>query len=302
MNKTLATISCLTAQLALLAWTVPHAPAQPPEEQQVRIEARVLEWYVADELNVNFAVNFTGQAPGTNLESADLTLAADPMLQSATRIFFDGMDLDDVGSFDAVVELLEVAGNVSVLSKPSIIVPVAQNFDPNKMNAAPSAFTGNVRFGERVPYEQVRAIGNRLASVTQYKDTGVTLNVGVPMVRGNLVVIDMETIVNDHTGFIRIAHNNENQPTAVPTTNERTIKNRLVVPDRTVFIAGVMKTTQQTEQRAGIPWLSEIPLIGALISSRSDSYSDSELVFLVKPEIITPYRVLDIDFQEGETE
>jgi type II secretory pathway component GspD/PulD (secretin) len=102
-----------------------------------------------------------------------------------------------------------------------------------------------------------------------------------------LVVLDLNTRIKDLTGFIRVGLNQREEPMRVPTFDTREIENRLIVPDGTVFLAGVMKTTRQIERRRGVPILSDLPLLRHLTSSRRESYEDAELVFLVKPEVLS---------------
>lgn len=286
-------IRCCLLALLLLALISPLG-AQEADTTQVRIEARVLEWEKADSFDFAFAANYTPgpDALSSIVRGADLTVPSG--LANGTRLFFEGMNFGG-GTIDGVVEMLEEWGNVKVLHQPSIILKAQHIGEPapeaplnlpglDKQTAYQAKLTNDTR----IPYETTQAIGARLASVTEYQNSGVTLNVSVKNIDSDLVTLDLNTNVKDLTGFISIGLNEQNEPMRVPTFNERSIQNRIAVPDRSVFIAGLMKITAETQRKEGIPWIGELPFLDWLISSRSNAKTDRELVFLVKPEILYP--------------
>ena len=147
---------------------------------------------------------------------------------------------------------------------------------------------GHVYNKQEIPYETAAASGNRLISFTQYRSAGLTLDVVVQHVTPDgLVVLDLNTNITDLTGFIRVGLNERNEPMRVPVFDSREIENRLIIPDGTVFLAGLMKTTRQSERERGLPWLSELPIIRWFTTNESRDSQDTELVFLIKPEILT---------------
>jgi Flp pilus assembly secretin CpaC len=262
-------------------------------EHQVRIEARILEWQVTDSMEFDFVVRYSrNPGAGSVLDMADLILAAQPPLGSAARVFLSGLDTPN-GRIDGLIETLETVGSVRTLFKPSSIL-TSRQVDRIQLNQPDnlgfSSWGANLEHNSRIPFETTKAVGHRLVSVTDYRDTGVGMNVSVDRVEGDLVFLTLHTYVSDLTGFINVGLNNYQEPMRVPTIDGRSIKSRLVIPDRTVFIAGLMKTSSQIERKRGIPWLSEIPYLGSLLSSTRFENEDRELVFLIKPEILTPYR------------
>lgn len=281
--RSIAGIITLSTLLSVKSFT-----QDPPLAPQVRLEARVLEWQATNSLDFDFAVEFERTAPGSILDGADLTLSADPTLGSAARIFFEGDN--QFGTFDAVIEALETVSSVRILSQPSVIL-TSQEIPEDQINsdpAPPGNLTSKISNAVKIPYETAVASGQTLVSFTEYRDTGVTLGVNVPKVLDDLIVVDLHTTVSDLTGFITVGLNQRNEPLQVPTIDSRTIHNRIIIPDRMVFIAGLIKTTRKTERHRGIPFLSEMPLLRYLLANTRSSSEDTELVFLLKPEIIYP--------------
>ena len=284
------------------AWAV-HLPVRAEEDKpagnverpQVIVEAAVLEWQVTDDFDFNYALRYIG-SPDRNLDQIDLTLPADPSLASAARIFFEETDIRD-GTLDGYIEALDRYGTVHIHAQSKIPLVVSelssQINDPGVDFSARNHYRGKVSNETKIPYETAETAGLRLISVTQYLDTGIVLEVGVPAVVGDLVVLDVRASMNDLSGFINVGLNNENRAMRVPLAEGRTIQNRLIVPDRRNYLAGMMKVTRKSHQRRGIPWISELPILNIVLSSHKVRYHDSELLFLVRPEVLTPYRLVD---------
>ncbi|NLX26854.1 MAG: type II and III secretion system protein [Lentisphaerae bacterium] len=270
------------------------------EKPQVRIEACVLEWQHSGELDVDFAVAYQrDQGGGSALQSAGLTTMSDQPLGSAARLFFDKLDTS-AGSFDAVIEALEGAGTVRILSQPYNVVTSSEVSDAELNDEKKGANnTATLSNETEIPYESTKAAGRNLVSITEYQKAGVSLVVSVQkVIDDHLIVLTMDTNVSDITGFVNVGLNNLNQPTRVPTLDRRSISSRLIVVDGKMFIAGLMKTSQQVERRRGIPILGELPLLKYIFSSTSTETVEKELVFLVKAQILTPYKNYFDDVEE----
>jgi type II secretory pathway component GspD/PulD (secretin) len=253
------------------------------------------------------------------LGSTDLTLPADPPLDSAARLFLGNLDAGN-GNFDAVIEALKGVGEVRILSEPSIIltslqadptraplppasaISTAPSTAPSKSGNDPAWASGSARLANatQIPYAITQYVGNNSAEVTLYRDVGVTLDVVAQSVRDNLIFLDTRATVSDVNGFICLAVDRDGNPQTVPVIDSRMIQNRLVIPDRSIFIAGLMKATREVERKSGIPWLSELPGLRWFLANNSRQTVESELVFLLRPEIMSPYRAAGVGLaQEG---
>ena len=80
---------------------------------------------------------------------------------------------------------------------------------------------------------------------------------------------------------------NENyNGTGQPSTIKRSLNSEIAVRDKdTVMLGGFIKNKKSTS-RSGVPLLQDIPLLGALFSSRSDSKSRDELIVLMRPTVL----------------
>lgn len=263
------------------------APPAVQDDRQVRVEVRILEWKLSNAVDVDFAVMFNG-VEGSVLESADLTLPGTGRMSSAARLFLSGLDTGS-GSFEAVIETLERAGEIEVLTQTDLILPV----QPKTPGEEYAAFDGKITSESRIPFETVKAFGGvRLASTTEYKNTGVEFQCSaLEILYDEFVRLAIKAGVSDLNDFISIGTNFDeekkvNEPLLVPVTDDREMMNQVLVRDGSIIIAGLVKATREVKRRQGIPFLSELPILRWLLSSHSIETETSELVFLVRTEIL----------------
>src|SRR5207245_3894018 len=72
----------------------------------------------------------------------------------------------------------------------------------------------------------------------------------------------------------------------VPTTSSRTLSVEVAVRDRETIMLGGFIRSQSDKSKSGVPLLKDIPLLGALFSSRSVSRDRKELVVLMRPTVL----------------
>lgn len=280
----------------LLALLLPIASGRDAREddaggkpvRQARVEIRILEWNLSNSTDFDFAVLFKGNDPGGILQSADLTLPSRTPLSSAARLFLSGLDTGS-GSFDAVIEALSTVGKIDILSQTAVIIPIADK--PAGQEWA--AFDGRVSSESRIPFETVKAFGGvQLSTTTEYKDTGVSFQCNALGIKyEDYVQLALKASVKDLNNFISVGTKFDeaearNEPLLVPVTDNREISSQILVRNGAIIIAGLLKSTQETERRQGIPWLSEIPFLRNLLSNVHKESRVRELVFLVKTEVL----------------
>ena len=129
----------------------------------------------------------------------------------------------------------------------------------------------------------------RLATTTEFANEGVSLQCSaLDIVQGEFIKLNYVASITDNSGFINVGVNDRNEALRVPVMDSRSIESNLIVRNRAVFIAGLLKSTREIERRQGIPWLSELPLLRWLFSNLTRDRQVIELVFLVRAEIIEP--------------
>lgn len=179
----------------------------------------------------------------------------------------------DKDKFRVVLNNLSAVTKVEVLANPHLLT--ANNKE------------AKIQIGQEVPI-----VTNQQASLTsvsagdtgvfrtlQQKDIGIIMGIKPHVNEKRLVTLEIESenIAVDKTAF-----GNTDSPSFLKTTT----KTSVVVQDgQTLLIGGIIRT-DRTKGYTGIPFLSDIPLIGYLFRSTSESFERNELVILITPHVI----------------
>jgi len=180
----------------------------------------------------------------------------------------------------AVLHAEATKGNVNVISSPSLMV---LNNQQAKINV-----------GQQVPIStgssSVPLAGGAVApsfaqsNTIQYKDTGVTLEV-TPRVNANgMVIMEIKQIVSSVVNVPATGATQTQQQT--PTIDKKEIESSVAVRDGESIVLGGLIDEQDTENRGGIPFLYDLPLIGPLFGSTSHDKTKNELVVLITPRVV----------------
>ena len=229
-------------------------------QRQVLIEARILQVSTSDEIRsgidwsvVQSKVNVRGFFPEL----------------SATESGLRG-DFGDLSSqeYEVLVEALESFGKTELLSSPRLMV----------MDGS----AGHIHVGSQVPYKTIDTRETAAGTINQFEqvviiDVGVKLEVAVRILGEDMVAMTVHPEVSSVTGF----------SDDIPVVDAATSESSLIVQDGNTVILGGLIKDEVREVRKGIPLLSRIPLLKYLVSSTSEEKLKSELVILLKPEIMT---------------
>jgi type II secretory pathway component GspD/PulD (secretin) len=142
--------------------------AEAPELAQATVETLVLE-YSSDtlfDLGISgiykrFDAGAGSTGPGI-LSLADLAF---PSLNSSglgLGMFLDKIAIGE-GEFEFLIQALEQDERIEILSRPRVLLEKGQT-------------QAVVQTVERVPYETTKVVGTTTVQITEFKDTGVTLD------------------------------------------------------------------------------------------------------------------------------
>jgi general secretion pathway protein D len=199
----------------------------------------------------SFPGNFTSALPGG----------------SGTSLSYFG----DIGpSWDVALQAAASDSSITVVQRPRIQTSQAK---------AAQFFVGST-----VPYITGTSFGTGLnggnSSTYSQLSVGVELDVTPFINPDGLVVMDINQEIDDISGSTTIDGN------AVPNTDKRTLSSEIAVKDGDTIILGGFIRTDKTKNKSGIPFLMNIPLLGNLFSSRSDSKDREELIVLMRPTVL----------------
>lgn len=196
---------------------------------------------------------------------------------SGTNVLTDlvGNGLRYFGVIDDNVYIqLEAAASdnkINVIQKPRI----------QTSHATPaSIFIGNT-----VPYVTSTYYGGGYAGgpSSQYQQLKVGIGLDVtPFINSDgLVVMQIQETIDEISGSTDITGVG-----AVPNTSSRQLSAEVAVNDRESIMLGGFIRNSDNKTKSGVPLLKDIPLLGALFRSSSNSKERKELVVLMRPTVL----------------
>jgi general secretion pathway protein D len=236
---------------------------------QVQIETRILEVVLRDNFRFGVQWYLEGLAGGNGEVSQpgnkqQWALGSPAVKSLSPDTFFYSFVNKEL---QVALRAMETNGNTTTLSAPSLVVV-------NNRKA-------RIQVGDQIPVTQTfvnTGLGSdkEVGQVT-YKDTGVILEVRPRVNPGGLVYLDVTQEVS-------------RADDAAPGQNASIAKRKLdtqvaVRSGQTVLLGGLIRQ-RDSRGRAGVPYLSRVPLLGALFRSRSEDLMRTELIVLITPKVI----------------
>lgn len=114
----------------------------------------------------------------------------------------------------------------------------------------------------------------------QYKTVGTLLTVKPHITEKNRVTLDITQEVSQLGAEVQVAGQK------FQGFNTRKAKTSAVVQSGHTLVIGGLIRESNSYGRAGIPWLSKIPILGYLFGTTTDSYTKTELLVMVTPHVI----------------
>jgi general secretion pathway protein D len=123
--------------------------------------------------------------------------------------------------------------------------------------------------------------GAPLVNTIQYVNTGVILTVSPRVNVNGVITLDISQQVSnvDTTATSTTTLN-------APTINQRLVDTSVTVVDGQTVALGGLITEQRQVGNSGIPVLTDIPVLGSLFGTKSDSKQRTELLVLLSPRVV----------------
>jgi general secretion pathway protein D len=180
--------------------------------------------------------------------------------------------IDEAGTTVLLLQSLASEGKVKILASPHILV--SDNRE------------ASIQVGQQVPIAtstitEPTVTTSAITSSVQYKDIGIILKVKPQVNESGLVSLEISQEVSSlFTEPVKIAGQDF---TAI---NKTEAKTNLVAQDGQTIIIGGLIREDITKNRAGIPFLYKIPIIGYLFGSTVNETIRNELIILLTPHVI----------------
>jgi len=266
---------------------------------QVQLEVKILEitltgnlqfglqWYLSGLINNTTGSNYpsTGfeYGPGFQGNPADrhqgsLGGTGNTSPTNNGGFFYSFLNHD----FQVAINALQTDGQARTLSAPSLVVmnnqeaqinvgtqiPVVQTYY-NGLSSNTTVTGANGAVGSQ-------AYGGTTGSV-QYLNTGVVLDVRPRVNPGGLVYLEVQQEVS----------NPEAAPAGTnPPIDQRQLSTQVAVQSgHTVLLGGLIRDIS-TVSNTGLPWISNIPILGRLFGNTTQATNRTELIVLITPQVI----------------
>ncbi|TPI26222.1 type II and III secretion system protein family protein [Mesorhizobium sp. B3-1-6] len=246
------------------------------DSEQVNLSVRILEAKRnADrDLGVSFrGANRSGKTAfgtgdatvdkdGTVLGPGDLVSGllsgSSPFGALITRI------IDSNVKVDLIIQALESKGVVRLLAEPNLTTV--------------SGEVASFNAGGEVPIRSTTTNGE---VQIQYKQFGVNLNFIPVVLDDGKIHIKLSPEVSDLTGFT---------PAGDPIFTNRKLSTVVELRDGQSFAVGGLLSSKNTRLQDQVPWLGQVPIVGALFKNSSTQKEETELVVIVTPHLVRPVK------------
>jgi general secretion pathway protein D len=172
--------------------------------------------------------------------------------------------------FDIAITAAQSDSRAKILQRPRI----------QTSHAVPaSLFVGESRPYPSASYYGGGAYGS-YASINQLQ-IGVSLDVTPLINPDGLVVMDIHQKIDSFEGNVTIQGVGD-----VPVTSEKEAQAKVAVRDHDTIMLGGLIETDKHNNKSGVPFLMDIPLIGYLFRSSHADETRNELVVLIRPTVL----------------
>ncbi len=253
------------------------------QSQQVILQVRFAEVNrrAVSELGISFFTGPTGagdyigrsstqQFPSAEFEDLERTEVDDVLALSGKLTFGDFLNLfifNTKHNVGALIKALEAEGFFQSLAEPNLMA----------YNGREASFLAGGEF----PIPIVQGLTGQVTIL--FKEFGVRLTF-LPIIAGDVIRLTVRPEVSslDFNNGITL------QGFRIPALIVRRAETEVELRDGQTFaIAGLLNNIAQ-EDRAAIPFLSKIPIIGNLFKSRALRQDQTELMVLITPRLVRP--------------
>jgi pilus assembly protein CpaC len=251
----------------------------PKPDRQIMLKVRFMsvDRSLEKQLGINFFNTGLGNSVGAvstgQYSPPGVTLPAPGVPSTATvtnplqiEAFFPGLDVG------ATIAALEEKGVVEVLAEPNLLA----------QNGKQASFLA----GGEYPYPVVQgtSAGGAGAVTIQFKEYGVRLNF-LPVVtpRGTIrLQVAPEVSSLDYSNEVEIGG------FTVPGLTTRRVTTEVELGEGQSFVIGGLLDNRDNESYSKIPGLGDIPILGKLFRSMQKTRTNTELIVIVTPELVSP--------------
>ena len=154
-----------------------------------------------------------------------------------------------------------------ILAEPNLLVKSGQE--------------GKFLAGQKFPVQVVTGIGALSGTEIRYEDVGIKLIFKPVVMENGLIHLKISPAeVSSISGFLSNGY---------PIIDTREIRSDVQLKDGESLVMAGLLQEETIKRMSKIPYLGDIPILGALFRSTQDDLVEKELVFFITPKIIRPH-------------
>jgi len=174
--------------------------------------------------------------------------------------------------FDSNILFFQLRALVTEAKARILSAPRIATLDGNK---------ATILVGEKVPIFTVTTQAGVTTTTTTFQEVGVKLEVTPRVNSGNLITINLKPEVSRVLAIVSGPGGAQ-----APRVGTRSADTTLVVPDGQTIVMGGLISQEERKTVIKIPLLGDIPIIGELFRFTSTTTAESEVIFLITPQIV----------------
>lgn len=239
--------------------------------RQVLISVTIAEVQLDDSLNLGMEWSWTHNSDdvGINNSTWSALISGDAGLSYA---------IGEADEWSAALSALAQKQKVDILSSPSVLASDNKEAQINIATEVPVA-SAQIRYND----DNV----DRTQTDIQYRNTGVILNVTPHINENGLVSMEINQEVSNQSGAVQVGG------TSYPSFFKRSINTTLTVNNGQTIVIGGLISEDASDASNGVPFLSDLPVLGWLFGTMNQRVSKSELIVLIKPTVVASLHDVD---------
>lgn len=235
--------------------------------QQVKLEVRFLEAQRNSGKELGVSINsrdLSGQSTTVASTFGNLLSGAVPFGQFVTSFIENGT------SVDLTIRALEERGLARRLAEPNLVA----------LSGDTASFLAGGEFPIPVAQEDDKV-------TIEFKEFGVGLKFTPTVLENGLINLKLAPEVSqvDFTNAVNFGNNGQ-----IPAIVTRRAETTLELRDGQSFVLGGLLQSNTNTSKRQLPWLADIPVLGALFRSSAYQRDETDLVIIVTPRLIKPLR------------
>lgn len=245
--------------------------------QQILIEVLIMDVTIDEQTQTGLQLAFASTAKNVSstlgLNATSIPVpgqgAAANLGASATSLFSAGAGflIQNPAKFVTMIQALATDSKVNVVSNPVLVT--------SNNKAATISITNEIPIVSSTLTPS--SAGGQVSQTVQFRSVGVILNIDPKINKDGFINMKVSQEVSSLGATIA----------GQPSFNTRSLTSEVILRDNQILVMGGLMQTTVNKSNQGVPYLKDLPYVGRLFGTNSDSTDKTELMLFITPHIIS---------------